>query len=375
MAFPCDNTVEVVHDLLGVKILKNGTVDRTHHDQIFPTSAARMTVSDADESCGFTSARAASKDVVIDPRTGLWVRIFLPACKLTHHLSEAHSCNFTTPQPRLCTDESNKKLPVFLYFHGGGFVAASASSTLFHDFCSTISAKLRVIVVSVDYRLTPEHPLPAAFDDGFAALKWVFLQLTRSERKGEAEPWLSLHGDLSQIILFGHSSGSTIAHHVAIKVADRDDNCDIPLHIISGIIMEVPFFGGRDRTESEKRDALVDGVSQMLLSDGFWAASLPRGADRSHPFCDFTSTAAPNLNRLSLPPLLIIVGALDPYYDRQMQYVELLKEAGQSVTLFDYQQYGHWIFFPEMEERDRDEAYTRLTNFLAGLSAKENICV
>ncbi|KAJ7548209.1 hypothetical protein O6H91_07G002900 [Diphasiastrum complanatum] len=331
---------ELICEIPGVRIYADGSVDRSAHDQVFPTASA-----DPD----WAVHGAVSKDVMIDSITGIWVRIYLP---------QSAKCS-----SQIC-GESNEDgcLPIVVYFHGGGFIVASAASSFAHDICCKMSAKLNVIVVSVDYRLAPEHRLPAAFDDAFSALKWLQLQAAKGKAASEKEPWLAAYGDYQQCFLMGQSSGATMVHHIALRCSTEDM---FPLQI-RGLILEVPFFGGLERTYSELKfgNTYVDGVLQMKLSDDFWAFSLPVGADRSHRYADFSSSDAPDLALFQLPPSLLILGGRDPYYDRAIQYVEALKRGGHGVTVLEYPEKDHAINFPEVEG-DMENAYTKLKIFLS----------
>ncbi|XP_075640654.1 carboxylesterase 1-like [Castanea sativa] len=94
-----------------------------------------------------------SKDIPLNQSNKTWVRIFLPK--------------------QVLHNPSSSKLPLIVYFQGGGFIIYSAASTVFHDFCSNIAADVNVIIVSVDYRLAPEHRLPAAYDDAVETLRFI----------------------------------------------------------------------------------------------------------------------------------------------------------------------------------------------------------
>jgi len=93
--------------------------------------------------------RVSSKDVVVDGATGVFARLYIP----DHLLTAEH-----------------KKVPILVYFHGGGFVVDSAVSPAYHRYLNSVASKAGVLAVSVNYRLAPEHPLPAAYDDSWAAL-------------------------------------------------------------------------------------------------------------------------------------------------------------------------------------------------------------
>ena len=97
-----------------------------------------------------------------------WIRIFLP--------KQAPDNTFPS------------KLPLIVYFHGGGFIRYSASPTVFHDFCANIAIDVNAIIVSVDYRLAPEHRLPAAYDDAVETLHLI---------KTDQDEWLTKYADFS----------------------------------------------------------------------------------------------------------------------------------------------------------------------------------
>ncbi|KAM0822737.1 hypothetical protein ACQ4PT_071323 [Festuca glaucescens] len=146
----------------------------------------------------------ASRDVVIDQAKGLAVRIYRPS------------------RP---AGGTNEKLPVVLYFHGGAFVVESAFGPAYHGYLNALAARAGVIAVSVNYRLAPEHPLPAAYDDSWSALQWV-LSNSNSNASASARhasrSWLSRHGDMSRLFVAGDSAGGNIAHNLAMRAGLPD---------------------------------------------------------------------------------------------------------------------------------------------------------
>ncbi|GJM94404.1 hypothetical protein PR202_ga11044 [Eleusine coracana subsp. coracana] len=163
---------EIANDLSPfLRTYKDGRVERLVSNNFVPASEAPG------------ANGIATRDVVIDPATGVSARLFLSVAAAA----------------------TGKKLPIIVYYHGGGFCTGSAFSKLFHRYASSLSARAGALVVSVDYRLAPEHPIPAAFDDGWAALRWVTTF---------ADPWLAFHGDHTRTFLAGESAGAVIAHNV-----------------------------------------------------------------------------------------------------------------------------------------------------------------
>ncbi|CAN6202106.1 unnamed protein product, partial [Urochloa humidicola] len=137
-----------------------------------------------------------SKDVVIDPRSGLWTRLYLPATG------------------------RQGKLPVVVYCHGGAFVIGSTTHRPTHEYLNSLAAGAGALVVSPEYRLAPEHPLPTAHDDSWQNIRWVASHAAAAAAEGpEHEPWIAEHGDLSRVFLAGVSAGGNIAHHMAVRAA------------------------------------------------------------------------------------------------------------------------------------------------------------
>ncbi|XP_008783590.2 3-O-acetylpapaveroxine carboxylesterase CXE2-like [Phoenix dactylifera] len=244
-----------------------------------------------------------SKDVPLNPAHKTWLRIFLPTQ--------------SSPSPE-------KQLPVVFYFHGGGFILLSAGTTLFHDFCVKLSAELPAVVLSVEYRLAPEHRLPAAYDDAVDALLWACAQAL-----GPASA-VGARADFSRCFLMGSSAGANIAYHAGLRAMAMDLN---PLKI-QGLILYQPFFGGKDRTESETRMA-EDPVLALPVNDLMWELSLPEGADRDHEYCNpvVGKTGREGATAVAGLPRCLVKGHTgDPLLDRQKLFLRMLERGGVEVV-------------------------------------------
>ncbi|RID74718.1 hypothetical protein BRARA_B01805 [Brassica rapa] len=225
----------------------------------------------------------ACSDVHIDELTNVWARLYVPT--VTKSLSV-----------------SSSKLPLLVYFHGGGFCVGSASWSCYHEFLARLSASSRCIIMSVNYRLAPENPLPAAYEDGVNAILW--LKKTRNDNL-----WSKLC-DFGKIFLTGDSAGGNIANHVAARLQAVDALIQ-PLKI-EGTILIQPFFGGEARTESERRveNNMKSSVLTLAASDAWWRLALPRGANREHPYCKPAK---------SKTRTLVCVAEMDVLMDREME--------------------------------------------------------
>lgn len=256
-----------------------------------------------------------SRDVAIDPANDVRARLYLPSFRAT------------------------AKVPVLLYFHGGAFVVESAFTPIYHAYLNTLAAKAGVLAVSVNYRLAPEHPLPAAYDDAWAALRWTVASCSAS---GGPEPWLAEHGDAARIFVAGDSAGANIAHNVTMR-AGKDG---LPGGArIEGMVLLHPFFRGGELVPSERADPELPRRAEK--SWGFMCAGR-YGID--HPFINPLSTPAEEWAALGCRRALVTVGELDTMRDRARMYVEALRGSaweGEEAALYETGGEGHVYFLEE----------------------------
>lgn len=109
---------------------------------------------------------------------------------------------------------SSTKLPIVFYFHGGGFCFGSRTFPNNHNICVRLASILRAAVIEPDYRLAPEHRLPAALEDACCALKW--LQGQAIMHANVMDTWLG-EVDFDRVFVLGYSSGGNLAHHLAAR--------------------------------------------------------------------------------------------------------------------------------------------------------------
>ncbi|GAY60156.1 hypothetical protein CUMW_199820 [Citrus unshiu] len=169
---------EVAHDFSPlIKVHKDGKVERLRGTDIVPPSLDPKTNVD-------------SKDVVYSPENNLSARLYLPK-----------------------NTNQNQKLPLLVYFHGGGFCIETAFSPTYHNYLNDLVSEANIIAVSVDYRRAPEHPLPIAYEDSWDAVKWLASHVDGNVPKD----WLNRNADFERVFYSGNSAGANIAHHMAIR--------------------------------------------------------------------------------------------------------------------------------------------------------------
>uniref|UniRef100_A0A5B6YRK8 Putative gibberellin receptor GID1C-like isoform X1 n=1 Tax=Davidia involucrata TaxID=16924 RepID=A0A5B6YRK8_DAVIN len=245
-----------------------------------------------------------SFDVIIDRGIGLFSRVYRRADAEGGHPSIVE----------LDKPVRAGTVPVIIFFHGGSFAHSSANSAIYDTLCRRLVGICEAVVVSVNYRRAPENRYPCAYDDGWAALKWV-----------NSRPWLQSEDSKVHIYLAGDSSGGNIVHNVALRAVESG------IEVLGNILLN-PLFGGQTRTESERR---LDGKYFVTVQDRdwYWRAFLPEGEDRDHPACNPFGPNGKSLEGIKFPKSLVVVAGLDLLQDWQLAYVEGLKKAGQKVKL------------------------------------------
>ncbi|GLJ47319.1 hypothetical protein SUGI_0999130 [Cryptomeria japonica] len=295
--------MEVEDEIAGMFTLyKDGSVLRPAH----PTTPA---------SSHFTDG-VASKDVVINPETGVWARIFKP-------------------------ETASEKSPLLIYFHGGGFADFSTAWVEYHNFFHNLCKTAGIMILSADYRLAPEHRLPTAYDDCTETVEWVAKHA--AGRAEMPEEWLSPSVvDFSRCVLAGESAGGNIAYHVGLRIGDLDLR---PL-MVKGVVAIHPFFGGEELVESEKGEEMMRFVEICKFT---WRVALPVGSSRDHRFSN--PAVLPLEPGLKLPPVLVAVGGKDELKERGVMFYEYLRSCGKEAELMVEEGGVHafHIFIPEFE--------------------------
>uniref|UniRef100_A0A6N2K5A8 Alpha/beta hydrolase fold-3 domain-containing protein n=1 Tax=Salix viminalis TaxID=40686 RepID=A0A6N2K5A8_SALVM len=260
----------------------------------------------------------AVRDVTVDEKSGLKVRIYLPQLEPDY------------------TDNNHNKLPIIVHFHGGGFCVTQADWYMYYHIYSRLARSAPAIVVSVYLRLAPEHRLPAAMDDGFSALVWL-RSLGRGH--GSYEPWLDDYGDFNRVFLVGDSSGGNVVHQVAARAGLVDLS---PVRLAGGIPIHPGFVRSvRSKSEMEQPES---PFLTLDMVDSFLKLALPEGCTKDHPFTRPGGLAAPPLDGLNLPPFLLCVAESDLMMDTQMEYCEAMKEASKDLELLISPGVGHSFY-------------------------------
>nr|GMD63396.1 2-hydroxyisoflavanone dehydratase-like [Ipomoea batatas] len=258
-----------------IRVYKDGRVERLFNSPHAPPSPE-------DSATGVSS-----KDLTISPNIS--ARVYLP---------------------KLAT--AAQKLPILVYYHGGGFCLESAFSFYSHRYLNILVSKANAIAISVEYRLAPENPLPAGYEDCWEALQWVVSHAgIDDQRVPVKEPWLVNHGDFEKIFVGGDSSGGNMAHNVAIRAGKENSK-------LLGAVLSFPYF---------------------------WGSNVKGGAQ---------STRAPSLSGMGCSKLHVSVAEKDELREITLRYVEAVKKSGWKgeIEVVDVQGEDHCfqIINPDSEK-------------------------
>ncbi|VAI13243.1 unnamed protein product [Triticum turgidum subsp. durum] len=304
-AAPDDN--EVAHDYGLVRVYKSGRVERP---LVAPPAAAGL-----DPVTGVES-----KDVQLGDYSA---RLYLPPAAAMAAV----------------------KLPVIVYVHGGGFVAESVASPNGHRFLNSLTAACPALAVSVEYRLAPEHPLPAAYEDCVAALGWVL---------SAADPWVAEHGDLSRVFVAGDSAGANACHHLLIQPdAAR----------LKGAVLIHPWFWGSEAVGEETRNPAWRAMGGRL-----WEFACPGSTGIDDARMNPMAPGAPGLETLACERVMVCVAEGDFLRWRGRAYAEAVAAArggqGHGVELLETMGEGHvfHLFKPDCDKAK--EMFHRIVAFV-----------
>ncbi len=232
------------------------------------------------------------------------------------------------------------ELPLVVFFHGGSFVMCGLDS---HDpMCRRLAAGSRSVVASVDYRLAPEHPFPAAPDDALAATRW----LAANARE--------IGADAGRIAVAGDSAGGNLAAVTAIAL--REAGADpIQAQLLVYPLTDAPDPRSRSYVENGQGCGLDSETMQQLwpLYHPATTCTDPRAAP----------LRAPSL--VGLPPAYVITAGYDVLRDEGDAYAARLAEAGVPTVLRRYPDMNHGFLFAAGAIERANEALAEACSWLA----------
>lgn len=234
---------------------------------------------------------------------------------------------------RLYMPSTNGRLPVLVYFHGGGWVLGDIDS--YDPVARALALAGSAAVLSIEYRRPPEDPFPAAVDDAEAAVRWTFANAS------------VLGLDPDRIGVTGDSAGGQICVATALRLAASPDGPEPALQLLI-----YPALDLRAAPPTQAGASPGDGATRRLLERMF---TLYLGeANRSHP--EASPLLAPDLTRL--PTTVMVTAEHDLLRPQGEEFAHLLREAGVVTTIFT----GHGLAHGFLGREPSAELPTSLTS-------------
>ena len=224
-----------------------------------------------------------------------------------------------------------------LYAHGGGFVTGGIVSC--DHICRRLAVEADAVLVSVEYRLAPEHPFPGPLDDVEDSLDWLLEQ-----------GW-----DTSRLVVAGDSAGGNLAAALALRLRDRGTQ-------VAGQLLVYPTL---DLADSRGAVDGYRGIGLTAADCKLIARLYLSGADPTDPFA--SPLLAPDLS--GLPPALVLTVQHDPLHDEGVAYVERLLDAGVPAQLIDVADHVHGSLSVPTLYRGVDPLYEHMASFISNTSA------
>jgi acetyl esterase/lipase len=212
---------------------------------------------------------------------------------------------------RMYRPTSEARSPALVYLHGGGLVMGSNHS--FEPLARTLASASGATVAAIDYRLAPESPPPAQFDDAYAATEWV--------SRNAAD----LGVDAGRLAVVGDSAGGSLAAAVALAARDRGG---------PAIRAQVLLYPGLDRDMAAASIAALAGAPMLTRDDIDYLHALCDG-DAGPPRDPYLVPAyAADLS--GLPQAIVVSAGCDPIRDWGERYATRLRDAGVQTTITRY---------------------------------------
>src|ERR1700722_11246075 len=200
---------------------------------------------------------------------------------------------------RLYRGQTKSAAPLVLYAHGGGFVTGNLDTD--HPHCVDLARAAGCLVVSVDYRLAPEHPCPAALDDVETAFRYAVENSARLDAVG------------GRVVVMGRDAGAALVAAVAQRVFDQEGPP------ILAQVLHQPMLDS-DATPSRREFQRTPGLNGPAVSRA-WSHYLGHGAAKAH------HVPAHRANLEGLPPAFISCAEIDPCRDEAIDYANRLPHA------------------------------------------------
>ena len=246
---------------------------------------------------------------------------------------------------RMYSQPGGENRPMILYFHGGGWVIGDLDSH--HPFCQALARSTNCTVISVDYRLAPEHPFPAAHDDALAATQWV------------AEHINTLGPSNGMLVVAGDSAGGNLATCTCLQLDGASR---------SRVAGQLVLYPATDHYSIHYPSHLERATGSSLTTKRlyfFWDTYL--GSDNRRAVTAARALPSRAANLSSLPPMLLVTAEYDPLRDEGVDYAAKCSAAGVQVSHRHFDNAKHGFACSEGPTPDFDKVMQDVRDWLQTL--------
>lgn len=254
---------------------------------------------------------------------------------------------------RLYSPKEGENLPALVFFHGGGFIGGSLKTV--ENPCKAIAEKANAVVISVDYRLAPEHPFPIGFEDCFETVKWVY----ENAKEIRVNP--------DKIGVAGDSAGGNLSAVCSLKDRDLGTNM-IKFQALIYPVVDLDREEQKEYAWSREAYTINREDQREMIHRGLGMMEGPR-----FPYCEPNETKQRYISPIlqedlsGLPEALIIAAEFDPLRIEDEAYAKKLNRFGNKVTYIEYKGMDHAFIdkigvYPQAEDcmREIAEAMKRI---------------
>ncbi|MBF0662085.1 MAG: alpha/beta hydrolase [Rhodococcus sp.] len=300
--------------------------------RVVDNSAARM-------------AKAMHETPVAELRAALAANAVPVVTPIRHRRDVVVPCAGGGVRVRIYRPSDDPGLPVVQWMHSGGFAVGNLDQN--EEYLRKLSIASQAVIVSVDYRLAPEHPCPAALDDCRKVWEWI-----------KSAPDELSTADVTKAVLAGESAGGALVFTLSHQL--REAGLPLPdaqVSLYGTAVMQV--------TNPEHSTALLSPEDCQW----FWDMYVPNRADQASPIA--SPGLAPDLG--GLPPALVVTAEIDPTRDGTEKYARHMQEAGVPVELRRYEGMMHGFATMTTALPAANELFDQIVEYLAEVFTRQGL--
>ncbi|KAF8096671.1 hypothetical protein N665_0304s0034 [Sinapis alba] len=314
---------EIVSEFLPFgRIYKDGRVERLTGTEVIPPSL------DATND-------VVSKDVVYSSEHNLSVRLFLP-----------HNNN------------NNNKLPLLIYIHGGAWIIESPFSPIYHNYVTKVVKSATCLAVSIQYRRAPEHPIPAAYEDSWSAIQWIF---SHADGSGPVD-WINDYADFTRVFIGGDSAGANMSHHMAMRAGKEKLSPRI-----KGLAVVHPAFWGTDPVDEHD---VQDAETRSGIAEVWEKIASPNSVNGTDdPLFNVVGSDS-DFSGLGCEKVLVAVAGKDVFVRQGLGYAAKLEKSEWrgDVEVVVEEEEGHVFHLQNPHSETASRFFNKFVEFITGSS-------